>query len=158
MASIQTSIWREIFGSFSSPDLWFPILVYFSFYRPLKEAYLICFLNSLVLYQFTLVPWGVLFLTSIAVVFLLTKFKKRIFWPGPTYFVITTALGLLLFYLFYFFISLFLDKSGTPSFLFLDWFLKILLTSLFSPLLYLMYSLLDQLSGREKSNPMEDMV
>lgn len=156
LTSFQTSLWYDFFGALTPPFLAIPILVYFTIYRNLKDAFIMSLLTSLLLTNFTIAPHGLSISIFICIVLLLSKLKTRIYWEGPTYYIGITALFTFSFHLFYYLVSWSFEKTGFASVQIIDWLLQTLFTCLISPIIMMTCLFIDKLLGGEQPNPMEE--
>jgi hypothetical protein len=158
LTNIQTGLWYDIFGGFPTPFFWLLCLVYYGIYRSNKDAVLLFAFNVFIVMNYTVAPLGLIFLSSFGVFVLMTKLKSRVFWRGPSYFVMMSAISVPVFYILYYGISWSFEEIGFAK---IRWFYiltQILLTTLISPLFYFIFQNIDRISGKEQSLPMEEML
>jgi hypothetical protein len=111
LAGFQTSFWYHLFGAIPPPILWLTVVVYFSLYRDWTEGLISSYLLSLALSVFTAMPEGLLSLLVLVIFFLGRFFRLRIFWAGPTYFMIVSGAAVPVFYIFHIVLSLYMEPN-----------------------------------------------
>lgn len=146
LAGIETGLWFLLFGSFPAPMLWLIVLVYTVVTRPLWEAtlmtYLLCFVNS----AFTIFPFEALLVYSLILMGGLILVRERVFWGGPTYFMLLVGVASVAAPILFWFTSRWFDKN--PVFIpeIFDWSISALLTTLFSLPIYRIYQWFDKVA------------
>jgi hypothetical protein len=144
--AFQTSLWFLVFGRFPSPMLWLIVLVYMSVTRPLWEATLMTYLLTFVFSAFTVFPFEAMLIYGLAMMVTLILIRERVFWGGPTFFMLMVGVASLAAPVFYWLCSRWFDKN--PLFIpeIFDWLISALLTMLASFPVYRLYQFYDRVS------------
>lgn len=138
LAGFQTTLWFQVFGSIQGPSLWLLVLVYFAIYRTPKEALVLSYLTSLVLFFFGWMPVGLWLFNILIFWFLIWIVKERFFWSGSGYFWIAAAVSTFVWHVLTISTSYFVEDVSLRSVEFFNRTLQILLTPLFAvPIYYL---------------------
>jgi cell shape-determining protein MreD len=143
LATLQTSLWFQVMGSFPSPSFWIPVLVYIALNRSSMQAVVTIYLMCILLSTMTTMPEGILILVCILLGLSAQVFKQRIQWPGQSYFMIVCGSAALLFHVFYWVISLIIEEHPLTNPQVSDWLIEALLTPLIAPFLYRLFVWLD---------------
>lgn len=149
LATLQSSLWMQVFGSFPAPHLWLPIAIYWSIYRKPQEGILICYVLSIAIAPLTAAPMGILLLLLLILWGCVYVFKRRIFWPGTTYFMLVVGAATLALPILHFILSWIFERNPTSSFYFFEWIMKSLLTPLVSIPLLVLFQKIDMLTHKE---------
>lgn len=148
LATIQTSLWFQIFGYFPSPALWIPCLIYVALYRSTLETIIYSYLTAFVLSSMTAMPEGILMISCLAVALVAQVFKKRIYWVSASYIMMVCGLGALFFQIFHWGAAyVFGEPLSSPAII--DWIIEALLTPLAAPILFPVFRWFDHLTDRE---------
>lgn len=148
LATVQTSLWFQIFSYFPSPALWIPCLIYVALYRSTLEVIIYSYLTAFVLASMTAMPEGVLMISCLAVALTAQVFKKRIYWVSASYVMMICGLAALFFQIFHWGATyLFSEPLTSPAVI--DWLIEALLTPLVAPLLFPVFRFFDRLTDRE---------
>jgi len=149
LASLQTSLWLQIFGYFPGPALWIPCLIYVALFRPTLEAVIFAYLVSFVLSTMTAMPEGLLMCVNLGLVLTAQLFKQRIFWPGSSYLMMTCGFASLLFNVYHWGLTYVIGAHPMTSPAVMDWLIEALLTPLAAPPLFPIFQWFDRLTQRE---------
>ena len=148
LATIQTSLWFQIFGYFPSPAFWIPVLIYIALNRSTLEAIIYSYLTAFVLASMTAMPEGVLMVSCLGVALTTQVFKKRIYWNSASYIMMVAGLGALLFQIYHWAAAfVFGDPLSSPAIL--EWIIEALLTPLAAPVLFPVFRWFDRVTDRE---------
>jgi len=150
LASIQSSLWFQVFGWFPAPVFWFPALIYVSLYRAPIELLAVVFLMSLVLSTMSVMPDSLLFISIAFIAISVRIVKERFYWPGSGYFMLVSGVATLGWHLLAWVGSIMISDVPTVMPAVLDWVLQALLTPLIAPLLLPLFRWFDDLSKREQ--------
>ncbi len=95
----QTTMWYQIFYPVPNPNLWLPVIVYFSLYRTFKLGVSSIYVSGLFLATMTSQPLYLVLLNLLCIYFGLQILRLKFFWAGTGYFVMvcTASMVLLLF-------------------------------------------------------------
>lgn len=146
LSAMQTSLWFLVFGRFPAPMLWLVVLVYCAVTRPLWEAtmmtYLLCFANA----SFTAFPFEALLVFSLVLMLALILIRERVYWGGPTFFMLMVGLATLAAPAMFWLTSRYFDKN--PVFIpeIFDWVIAALLTVLAALPIYRLYAWFDRVA------------
>lgn len=147
LATVQTSLWFQIFGYFPSPALWIPALIYVALNRSTLETIIYSYLTAFVLASMTAMPEGVLMISCLGVALTAQVFKKRIYWVSASYVMMVSGLGALLFQLIHWGAAyVFGDPLSSPAII--DWLIEALLTPLAAPVLFPVFRWFDRVTDR----------
>lgn len=149
LAAIQSSLWFLVFGSFPAPMFWLVILVYVSVTRPLWEATLTTYLLCAVTAPFTVFPFGAWLIYCLLLTVLLLLIRERVFWGGPTYFMLMVGVASLTAPILFWICSRWFDKYALYIPAIFDWMIAACLTALFSLPLYRLLQWFDKISTAE---------
>jgi len=147
LATVQTSLWFQIFGYFPSPALWIPVLIYVALNRSTLETIIYSYLTAFVLASMTAMPEGVLMISCLGVALTAQVFKKRIYWVSASYIMMVSGLGALFFQLYHWGAAyVFGDPLSSPAII--DWLIEALLTPLAAPVLFPVFRWFDRITDR----------
>ena len=149
LSAAQTSLWFLVLGHFPPPMFWLIVLVYVSVTRPLWEATFMTYLLSLTIVPFTAAPFEAVLVFCLLLTVLIFLFRERVFWGGPTYFMMMVAGTSLAAPLIYWGVSRWLDKSPLSIPDIFDWLLSGCLTALFSLPMYRLYQWFDAIASQD---------
>lgn len=146
LCALQTSLWFLVFGRFPAPLFWLIILVYTSVTRPLWEATLMAYLLAFVSSSFSVFPFEAMLIFALVMMVLIYLVRERVFWGGPTFFMLMVAAAVFAAPVIFWIISRVNDKN--PVFLpeIFEWLISALLTVLFSLPIYRLYQWFDRLA------------
>lgn len=149
LTSLQCSLWFQVFGGFPAPQAWVPALVYWYLYRDLKESIVMGYLVTIVASTLTALPFGLFLLINMCLLIGVVSFKRRIFWPGSTFFALVCGGCTLLFPILHFLTSWIFEKVPITDVRVFEWILGSLITMLSSFPLYRLFSLIDRISQKQ---------
>lgn len=156
LATAQTTLWYQIFGSFPPPVLWLPVLVFMSLTQELYEGLLLIYLSGFFLSFLTSMPTTQLLLILLSLFFTIRMIKNRIFMPGFKYFFFICLLsGFILQFYQYLFYWIFDNLTISFSNLFYQ-FVQSILTPLAAAPIY--YALLKIDHLQEKKDSAQSLV
>lgn len=151
LASLQTSLWFQIFGYFPGPALWIPCLIHIALNRSALEASIFAYLCAFVLSTMTAMPEGLLMVVCLALVLSAQVFKRRFFWESSSYLMLTCGLGAFLFNIYHWAATFILGEHALTSPAIMDWLIEALLTPLAAPPLFPVFLWFDKITGREST-------
>lgn len=149
LASLQTSLWFQIFGYFPGPALWIPCLIHVALNRSTLEAAIFAYLAAFVLSTMTAMPEGILMIVNLALVLSTQLFKQRIYWESSSYLMLTCGLAAFLFNIYHWVATFILSENPLTSPAIMDWLIEALLTPLAAPPLFPFFVWIDKITGRE---------
>jgi hypothetical protein len=149
LGAIQTTLWYLVLGRFPAPMFWLIILVYITVTRPLWESTLMTYLLTLATAPFTALPYEAVLVYCLTLMLLLTLIRERVFWGGPTYFMLMVGFASVAAPLIYWMISRWFDKNPLVFPEIFDWLISACLTTLFSLPLYRLYQWFDKIASQD---------
>ncbi len=147
LSAVETSLWFLVFGSFPAPMFWLVVLVYISVTRPLWESTLLTYLLSLVIASYTAFPFEHFLIYNLLMMVILVLIRERVFWGGPTFFMLMVAVASLLAPVLFWLVSRSFDKNPVIIPQLFDWLISALLTVLSSLPLYRIYQWYDKVGS-----------
>jgi hypothetical protein len=150
LATIQSSLWFQIFGWFPPPAFWIPVLVYVSLYRSPTEAVVVVFVLSLILSTMTVIPDSLLFMTCLLLGASVRLVKQRFYWAGASYFMIVCGFAALVWHVYHWLGSMVASDMPLTSPEVIDWLIQAMLTPLVAPPLYNLFRWFDKVTDREQ--------
>lgn len=145
-AAAQTSLWYLVFGRFPAPMLWLIVLVYVTVTRPLWEATLMTYMLSFVYSSFTAFPPQAFLIYSLLLMLTLILIRERVFWGGPTFFMLMVGVASLSAPILFWISSRWFDQNPLTIPDIFDWLIAALLTVLFSLPVYRLYQWFDRVA------------
>lgn len=158
LATIQTSLWFQIFGYFPGPALWIPCLIYVALYRSTLETVIFAYFVGFALSSMSAMPEGMLMLVCLALALTAQMFKQRIFWPGSSYLMMVCGLAALIFHVYHWLGTFILGEHPMTSPAIMDWLIEALLTPLAAPPLFPVFQWFDRITQRESSTDVSAQV
>lgn len=145
-SAVQTSLWFLVFGRFPAPMLWLVVLVYMTVTRPLWEATLMTYFLAFVYSSFTVFPFEAFLIYCLILMLILILLRERMFWGGPTFFMLMVGVASLSAPITFWFCSRWFDRN--PLFIpdIFDWLISALLTVLASLPVYRLYQWFDRVA------------
>jgi hypothetical protein len=145
-AAAETSLWFLVFGRFPAPMMWLVVLVYMTVTRPLWEAALMTYILAFVFSSFTVFPFEAFLIYSLLLMLVLILLRERMFWGGPTFFMLMVGVASLSAPILFWICSRWFDKN--PVFIpdIFDWLISALLTVLASLPVYRLYQWFDRVA------------
>lgn len=145
LCTFQDSLWFLLFGGWSPPLLWFVPFLFLMIYHPFpKSIFWIYFLGIVVSSQ-TSMSAGTILVCLLVLTVLARYLKKRIYWPGPTYFALVTVGGVAILPVLFWLFSQMREANPMPYPSPGAWFWGLILTPALSPLFYYSLSFIDRL-------------
>ncbi|MEQ1878626.1 MAG: hypothetical protein ABL958_18430 [Bdellovibrionia bacterium] len=144
MCGFQTSFWYQMFGGMPSPLLWLTLIVYLSVYRDTNEGLISVFLVAMTLSVFTAMPEGLLTIIILILFFGARFFRSRIFWPGPTYFMLVCAGAVPVFSISHILLSLYFEPNPLTRPDIVRWGLQTCETTIAALLVFPAYEWIDE--------------
>jgi hypothetical protein len=142
--SFQTTFWFQVFGQVPSPLIWILFPVYVIVTRPGFGALFMCYFFTFVASRYSSIHVGNLLIVMSLITFLILLLRSRIFWPGPSYYLLISFASLVSFHSLFLIVSLLLENQHAPL-LFWDRLVQILLTLGFCYPCYLVMQKIDNL-------------
>jgi hypothetical protein len=135
-----------VFGRFPAPMMWLVVLVYMTVTRPLWEATLMTYILAFVFSSFTVFPFEAFLVYSLMLMLVLILLRERMFWGGPTFFMLMVGVASLSAPILFWICSRWFDKN--PVFIpdIFDWLISALLTVLASLPVYRLYQWFDRVA------------
>lgn len=114
LCSLQTVVWPQLFGSWTSPFFCFIFFVYFGLDKEDWKSVIYCYSSIFIYSLFTYSSLGILMLTCMFNYILLYVVKNRVYWPGSAYFTLITGLSITVFHIVYIVNSYLFETRVTP--------------------------------------------
>lgn len=149
LATLQSSLWPQLFSYFPAPQFWLITLAYWVMGRYLIEGLIMTYLLSLLVGALTAMPVNLVLAVNIILFCGGILLKQRIFWIGSTYLMILSGLGALLFPIIHLIISWSFEANPIRSPEILDWFFICLFCTFLSPPLFFVFKTIDKLTSKE---------
>ena len=149
LAALQCSLWLQLFGWFPAPQMWLAVLTFWVLYRELWEAVLMMYILAIVVSAFTAMPFAHLLAINLLICLSLAFAKRRIYWSGPTFFMLASGAAVIGLMLFTLLISWRYDHNPIRSIAFFGWVISVLLTMLVSLPMHRIFGWLDLLTNKE---------
>jgi hypothetical protein len=149
LASLQSSLWLQVFGYFPAPYFWLAVLNYWVMFRSPLRAIIMTYLVAYVLIAMTGMPLNMIFAVLVTNFFIMYFLKDRVLWSGPTHFMLACGASAALLPINILIFSLVLETNSVADFYFFDWIMRSLLTALFSLPFYHLFSLIDKFTQQE---------
>lgn len=147
LCALETSLWFLVLGHFPPPMFWLVVLVYISVTRPLWESTFLTYLLTLVVASFTAFPFEQFLIYNLLMMVTLVLIRERVFWGGPTFFMLMVAVASLLAPIFFWLVSRGFDPNPVNIPRIFDWLISALLTVLFCLPLYRLYQWFDKVGS-----------
>ena len=139
LTAAQCGLWFKLFNGFPAPFFWILYLCYVSLYRENEEAFILGALGYLAVMSFTIIPHGTLFLIGFSVCLFCHYIKDRIFWPGPSYYLLIVLISSFSSFVIYYLLTIIFEETHLPQVRWLYLFLQIFLSTLVAPVFYFIY-------------------
>lgn len=149
LASLQTSLWYQIFGYFPGPALWIPCLIYVALFRSTIETVIFSYLVGIALSTMTAMPEGMMMSICLGISLTAQVFKRRIFWSGSSYIMMVCGLAALIFHVYHWAATFLVGDFPMTNPQVMDWLIEALLTQLAAPPLFSFFAWLDRITHRE---------
>jgi hypothetical protein len=138
LAGFQTTFWYQVFGTITPPLLWLVVFTYIVIYRAGISALFQLVFLAMMLAAFSGTNVKV-FYAGLLLYFLFIYFvKSRIFWSGAGYFLLMCTVGAVAYHVIFFTLTAVIDRSR-PEWLLIERATQILLTPSFAfPIFWVM--------------------
>jgi len=155
LASLECSLWLQIFGNSPGPHLWIPALVFWSLYRRTEEGIAMVYILTLMLTALSAVSGSLFLLTNMSLFVVLILLKQRIYTSGALNFMLicgATSLGFPLLHAGY---SWTFEDNPVSQPAWFHWILEPLLTMLVALPLYAVFLIFDRITHKQRPKQME---
>ncbi len=142
--SFQTVFWFQIFGQVPSPLIWILFPIYFIVTKPGFTSLFFTYFLTFVASRYSSIHLGNLLIVMSLIAFLIMMLRSRIFWTGPSYYLLISFGSLFAFHVLFLVIS-FILEDNKASILFWDRFVQIILTIGFCYPAYVILQKIDSL-------------
>lgn len=149
LSAVQTTLWFLVFGSFPGPMFWLVVLVYASVTRALWEAVLIAYLLSMTIAPFTATPFEAMLVYCLALSVMIFLIRERVFWGGPSFFMLMVGVASVAAPLFYWVVSRWIDKNPLMFPDIFDWLISACLTTVASLPMYALFQVIDRIADQD---------
>lgn len=152
LCGVQTSVWPSLLGSVPAPQFWLCWILYISLYRGYFEALFMSYFFGLLMTSMTSLHLKVIWLSFLVLISTASFARNKVFWPGLRYFMIATFLMCLGWnFCAVGFSALFESKSIIPEFL--PRLFEIALTTMASPVVYMVMTWLERFRPDDTASP-----
>lgn len=148
LTAFQSSLWLQLFGYSSSPYAWITILAFWTIYRSVAEGLIMVYLLSVTIAPSTAMPLDLLIFSNILLFTVGHMFRRRIYWPGGTYFMLVCGAMALMLPFTHILGSWLLDDGVGANFLFFEWIMRTLLTTLLALPLHPLFAWADRVTHK----------
>jgi hypothetical protein len=143
LCSLQSLSWFFLFSPQSAPQLWIPILTYWSLYRKPQESVIMIYLLSFIVASQSASHIGMVLLLQISIYLFAYALKSRFYQPGSIFFMLACAATSFSSPIIYFILSYLFEPKPIAYFFFFDWILSALLTTLIALPLHIFFVFID---------------
>lgn len=158
LLAIQCTLWFQVFGGFAAPQLWTILFAYWILNRSLTESVFTIYLLAGILASFTALPFGVLLLLLNGTLVLTLMFKSRIFWLGPTYFLLFVGVINITLPILHMLFAWVIEKRPILRPEVFDWMLSTLITTLVAYPVLQICQLFDRIGEREPRHNQDEIL
>ncbi len=147
--AFQTSLWMQVFGTFSTPQMWIPFAVYWSLYRSPLEAVAMIYGLTILATSFSGVPFSVFLIALCGTHIALSFLKQRILWGSATFFMLASGGASVAFPVLHLIVSWIVEERPIHRPEIFTWLLSVLLNMLLSLPLLRLFNWFDSLTHKE---------
>lgn len=158
LLAIQCTLWFQVFGGFAAPQLWTILFAYWILNRSLIESVFTLYFLAGILAPFTALPFGILLLLLNGTLVLTLMFKSRIFWLGPTYFLLFVGVINITFPILHMLCAWLIEKHPILRPEIFDWLLSTLITTLMAYPILQICQLFDRIGERESRHNQDEIL
>lgn len=155
LSGVECSLWLQIFGDSPGPNLWIPVLVFWSLYRKTEEGMAMVYLLSLFLSALTALQGPLFLLCNMTLFAGLLAIRNRIYTSGTVYFMLLCGGASFSFFVISFIYSWTFESNPLSHPAWFDWILEPLLTMLAALPLVRFFYWLDRFTHKELPAKME---
>lgn len=152
LCGIQTSMWPGLLGSVPAPQFWLCWILYLGLYRGYLEALFMSYFFGLMMTSMTSLHLKIIWISFFALVSLTSFARNKVFWPGLRYYMMATFLMSISWNICVVLFSTLLEPQPA-SFEILARAFEIALTTIASPLVYVMMTWLERFRPDDTANP-----
>lgn len=146
-ASLQTSLFHWLIGEHATIQIALAIVTYICLYRNPPEALLFTILACYMMGLLTTMLQSIGIFAGVCIFLMIQAVRKQVYSSGHVHFTWTALAAIFLFHVITWMTSLIFEPIA-PPFRPLSWILEILITALFTRLLYSLFVWLDQKTKR----------
>lgn len=139
----QTTMWFQLFHPVPAPNLWLPVVVYFSLYRPFKLGVSSIYLSGLFLATMTSQPLYLVLLNLLCIYFGLQILRLKFFWAGTGYFVMVCTASVILLHITSWLLSLNFETNFLRQPRWGAWIFQIFLMPFLAPIIFTIFRRID---------------
>lgn len=155
LASMECSLWLQVFGDSPGPNLWVPTLVFWSLYRRAEEGVIMIYILTLLLAALSAINGSLFLLINMSIYAVLVLLKQRIYTSGALYFMLLCGTVSFAFPLLHTLFSWSFENNPVTNPAWFHWALEPLLTMLIALPLYALFRLFDRLTHKQLPKEME---
>ncbi|MCB0341924.1 MAG: hypothetical protein KDD59_06735 [Bdellovibrionales bacterium] len=148
LTAFQSALWLQLFGYTSSPYAWITVLAFWSIYRSAVEGLAMAYLLTLTVAPFTAMSLDLILFSHVFLFFCSYMLRQRIYWTGATYFMLVCGFMAMLLPFAHLVGSWVLDDAESANFLFFEWIMRTLLTTLMGLPVYSLFVWLDRFTKK----------
>lgn len=152
MGLIQSVVWFQIFHPVPQPNLWLPVVVYFSLYRTFNLGITSIYLAALIIATGTSQPLHFILLSLVILYFTIQLFRLKFFWSGAGYFLMVSCFAVIMLHLINFILSLNLETNFLRSPRIAAWISELIMTPLFAPIIFALLRKMDAMTHFQTPN------
>ena len=141
--AFQTTLWYQIFGQVPSPLIWILPPIYLIVTRPGFGSLFICYFLTFIASRYSSIHLSHLLIVMSIIAFFILSLRSRIYWAGPSYYLLISFGSLFSFHVFSLIASFILEVNSAPV-LFWDRLIQVILTLGFCYPLFLLMKKIDQ--------------
>lgn len=139
----QTTMWFQVFHPVPAPNLWLPVIVYFSLYRPFKLGVSCIYVSGLFLATMTSQPLYLLLLNLLCIYFGLQVLRLKFFWSGTGYFVMVCTASIFLLHFSSWLLSLNFENNFLRHPRYGAWIFQLFIMPFLAPIVFAIFRRID---------------
>ncbi len=149
LASFQSSLWLQLFGYTPPPYMWIAIVNYWVMFRRPGRAMIMTYIAAYALFAMTGMPLNILFSILIINFAILYFIRDRVFWTGPTHFMLACGGSAFLLPLSTAISCVIFEAHPFVEFRFFSWIISALFTALSALPIYYVLVFIDRLTFQD---------
>lgn len=149
LLGIQSTLWLLVFGDFPPAHFWVPTIVFWAIYRNFFEGVTMTYLITMVICSYSVAPLGLMLFINSTCFALIYLLRTRLYWPGTTFIMLANGVFALAHPIVHYSFSHGFETTPIQDFLFFEWALRALLTTLLSLVIYPIFLTIDRITQKE---------
>jgi len=150
MVAFQCAMWFQFLGTFPSPQLWIPSMVFWFLYRDPLEGMIMMYLLCGLLSTQTSLPFSSFLIICSALFIIVLLIKQRFYWSGGSFYTVLCGAFCFSFFLFEYIGSHLFEPNPIAMPSLWSWFVSPILTMIFALPLYFLFHSFDRFSHKEQ--------